>query len=119
MGSDGRYCVVCTTCGARKEAERIAEAVVVERLGACVQIEAVTSCYRWEGALHREPEWRLTIKTRSALYSSLRDRIAALHSYTVPEIVRMPLAGGSAAYLAWIDETTGALGERSRGARRR
>ena len=119
MEARGSYCIVCTTCGGKQEAERIAETVVVERLGACVQIDAVTSCYRWEGALHREPEWRLTVKTRTALYEALRDRIAALHSYTVPEIVQVPLAAGSPAYLAWIDEATAGAAKRSRAGRRR
>ena len=111
--------MVCTTCGGKQEAERIAETIVVERLGACVQIDAVTSCYRWEGALHREPEWRLTIKTRASLFPALRDRIAALHSYTVPEIVRIPLTGGSPAYLAWVEGATGRLVKGSRAGRRR
>jgi uncharacterized protein involved in tolerance to divalent cations len=54
---------VTTTVGTAEDARRLAQAVLVQRLAACVQIEAITSHYRWEGALHEDGEWRLVCKT--------------------------------------------------------
>lgn len=98
--------LILTTCGSREEADRIAEALVGERLAACVQIEAIESVYRWEDAVERTREWRLQIKTTAARAPETEARIAALHSYALPEIARLPIEG-SAAYLDWIAEAVG------------
>ncbi|MBZ4192793.1 MAG: divalent-cation tolerance protein CutA [Candidatus Contendobacter sp.] len=100
--------VVYCTCPDQGVAERIAEAVVAERLAACVNlIPGVTSVYRWEGQLQRDAEWLLIIKTRSAVYPQLEARICQLHPYQVPEIIALPIQAGSAAYLDWIAANTG------------
>ncbi|MFZ4790443.1 MAG: divalent-cation tolerance protein CutA [Candidatus Competibacteraceae bacterium] len=100
--------VVYCTCPDQGVAERIAEAVVAERLAACVNlIPGVTSVYRWEGQLQRDAEWLLIIKTRSAVYPQLEARIRQLHPYQVPEIIALPIQAGSAAYLDWIAANTG------------
>jgi len=41
-------------------------------------------------------------KTRAALFPQVRDEVKKLHSYKVPEIILLPIAEGSADYLAWI-----------------
>lgn len=100
------FALLLTTVGDRAEAERIADALVAERLAACVQIEAIRSVYRWRGKIERAEEYRLQIKTTAALSAATEARIMALHSYDLPEIVRIGIEG-SAAYLAWIaSETT-------------
>nr|WP_246152466.1 divalent-cation tolerance protein CutA [Sphingomonas montanisoli] len=91
-----------TSCGSAGEAERLAEALVAERLAACVQMQPVTSIYRWQGAVERAAEVLLHIKTRSSLSAAVEARIRALHSYDVPEVVVVPVSAGSADYLAWI-----------------
>ena len=98
--------VIVTTCGSSDEAERIASALIAERLAACVQILPVTSIYRWEGKVERAEEYALHIKTRAALADRVEDRVCALHSYRVPELLMLPVAGGSAAYLAWMKTET-------------
>ncbi|WHZ12808.1 MAG: hypothetical protein OJF60_003249 [Burkholderiaceae bacterium] len=96
------YCLVLTTVAGMDQAQDLARAIVEAGLGACVQIDAVRSIYRWEGRLCDEPECRLTIKTRSAQYEALARFIAEHHPYQLPEIVRLDLTDGSAAYLRWI-----------------
>lgn len=97
--------LILTTTGNRAEADRIATALVGERLAACVQIEAVESVYRWRGAVETADEWRLQIKTRAGQAGDVETRIKALHGYDLPEIVVVPI-GGSAEYLAWIERET-------------
>lgn len=100
------YCVVLTTTATAAEAESLARGIVEARLGACVQVQAIQSIYRWQGALCNESEFRLSIKTRRARFAALERFIREHHSYETPEIVQIPISAGSAAYLQWIDEGT-------------
>jgi periplasmic divalent cation tolerance protein len=76
-------------------------------LAACVQIQAIRSVYKWKGEVCAEPEFLLMIKTAERQYASLEQHIKANHSYETPEIVKLPITGGSREYLAWIDECVG------------
>jgi periplasmic divalent cation tolerance protein len=96
--------MVFTTTDSAEHASSLARGIVEARLAACVHIEAIRSIYRWQGAVHDEPEWRLAIKTRASRYVELEQHIKTHHSYRTPEIVRIEIAGGSKEYLAWIDE---------------
>ena len=89
------------------EAKRIARAVVEERLAACVNIlpGAVTSIYRWKGKVESARERLLLIKTSRKRLAKLQAAVERLHSYDVPEFIALPIAAGSRAYLAWLDES--------------
>jgi periplasmic divalent cation tolerance protein len=101
--------VVLVTCGSAEEADSLAEALVNERLAACVNVGGpIRSIYRWEDAVQRDAEWLMVIKTREALFSPLEARIRELHSYDTPEVVALPIVAGSAAYLAWLSQATSA-----------
>lgn len=100
------YCVVQTTLASEADAAALARQLVQAGLGACVQLQAIRSFYLWQGQAHEEPEWLLSIKTRSALYPALEAWLRAHHPYETPEIIQLPIAAGSAAYLAWVDEST-------------
>jgi len=104
-------CVVLVTCNQVKEAEAIAEAIVTERLAACVNIigaqSPVQSFYIWEGKLQKDSEILLIIKTATVQLSALETRIRALHSYTTPEFIALPIQGGSADYLSWLAHNVG------------
>ncbi len=107
-GPEARVCVALTTCPDEGTARRIATALVDERLAACVNIlPDLTSGYRWEGALETSPECLLLVKTRTDRLEALRLRLEDLHPYELPELVALPVEGGSAAYLAWVVEETG------------
>ena len=101
------YIVVLTTVGTKQFANDLARSIVSERLAACVQIQSVQSVYRWKDKVCAEPEWLLAIKTTDARYAELEAHIRANHSYETPEIVRIPIVGGSREYLAWIGESVG------------
>ena len=87
--------------------KRIAEALVGERLAACVNIvTGVESVYRWEGALTTGREQLLIIKTTESRLAALEKRIKELHEYSVPEILALKVEAGSEDYLRWINEMT-------------
>lgn len=105
MGEAGRgeaAIVVSVAVGGAELAEAIARRLIERRLAACVQAHAITSTYRWQGAVERGEEIMLTIKTRAALFPALREQVLALHDYEVPEIVALPVVEGLGAYLDWI-----------------
>ena len=98
--------IVFVTCGGREEAELIAQAVVGERLAACVNVlPGVRSCYVWEGAVRFDDEFLLLMKTTRDRYRDLQNRVRELHSYQVPEIVGVPIEAGLEEYLQWIDQS--------------
>lgn len=100
-------CLVYMTASSTEEAARLAEALVGENLAACVNVvDGMTSWYRWEGAVQNEREVVVLAKTRAALVDALTARVKALHSYSVPCVIALPIAGGNADFLRWIGEET-------------
>ena len=84
-------------------AERLARALVEERLAACVNVvPGVRSFYRWQGAVEDAAELLLVAKTRADRAEALAARVKELHPYGLPEVLTLPAAGGSAAYLDWV-----------------
>lgn len=99
--------VVLVTCGSEEEALKIANALVEDRLAACVNLVApIRSVYRWEGKIWDEKEWLLIIKTQKHRFEELEKKVKSLHSYSVPEIISLSITEGSSAYLRWIRENT-------------
>ena len=98
--------LVCfCTCPDRTVADGLAEALVAERLAACVNVvPGLHSVYRWQGAIERSDETLLLIKTTRAGLPALSARIVALHPYELPEVVAVEVAGGLSAYLDWVAE---------------
>jgi periplasmic divalent cation tolerance protein len=96
------YVVVNTTVEAPADAERLAEEVVAARLAACVQVGSVRSTYRWQGKVERADERLLSMKTTAALAARLVDFVRSRHPYEEPELVVLPIVGGSRSYLEWI-----------------
>ena len=85
------------------EAEGLARALVEEGLAACVNlIPGIRSFYRWEGQVQDDSEVLLVIKTGSERCDALAERVRELHSYDLPEVLALPVAGGSRRYLDWV-----------------
>ena len=104
---------VTTTTDKREDAERIARALVEERLAACVQILGpLTSVYRWKGKVETAGEWLCLIKSRHSLQGAIATAIAALHPYETPEIVVQPITDGSRDYLEWLGDNLDPSGGR-------
>ncbi len=96
---------VSTTTETEQAAQEIAAALVQQRLAACVQVSGpVESVYRWQDKVQQSQEWLCTAKTRASLFPQVEAAIRELHTYECPEIVAVPIADGSAAYLTWLGE---------------
>jgi len=94
--------LVLTTCP-EPDAARICRELVESGVAACVSRQPVRSTFRWQGAVQDEPEMLLSIKTLAARYADLESRLKSIHPYEVPEIIALPVAGGSEAYLSWLE----------------
>jgi periplasmic divalent cation tolerance protein len=93
------------TCPDIDSATRIADALVDERLAACVtRMPAVVSTYRWQGATERAAEVLLLIKSTAARFEALRERVVALHPYELPELVAVDVSRGHPPYLDWVED---------------
>jgi periplasmic divalent cation tolerance protein len=101
--------LVLSTCP-QAQAEQLAELLVSTQLAACVNIvPAVTSVYRWHGAVEKDSEALLVIKCSTGDYARLERRLREAHPYELPEIITVPEVGGLAEYLQWVsnpDTTT-------------
>ncbi|TFG48728.1 MAG: divalent-cation tolerance protein CutA [Gemmatimonadales bacterium] len=83
-----------------------ADALVAERLAACVQVQGpIRSTFRWQGAVDHATEWYCQVKTSRERYPAVEQRIRALHPYETPEIIALPVIAGNPAYLRWVGES--------------
>jgi periplasmic divalent cation tolerance protein len=100
--------VVLITASSEDEAAKIAKTLVGARLAGCVNIiKDIRSIYAWEGKVEDESEVLMIAKTQKALFNNLIKKVKELHSYTVPEIIALPIIDGSEDYLKWLREVTG------------
>lgn len=103
MSNEIKYITVMTTCPDETTAAQLARRLVEERLAACInRVPGVRSTYAWEGVVHDDAEVLLVIKTTVAAVGTLSARIMELHPYEVPEILALPVIGGSERYLQWL-----------------
>ena len=97
--------LIMVTTGGRDDAERLGEALVVERLaGCCSVIPTVHSTYYWEGQLKREHEALLVVKTIESKAAAVFEYVSTHHEYDLPEILQVAVDAGSPAYLKWLGE---------------
>ncbi len=95
--------IVLTTASSEGEARKIARRLVDRRLAACVNIvPQITSIYRWQEKVEETREWLLIVKTTAAAFGQVRQAIAELHSYEVPECICLTIEDGSDSYLQWV-----------------
>lgn len=102
----GPEIVVLVTASSAEEGAKIARALVDEHLIACANmVSGIRSFFFWEGKTRDETETLLICKTRQPLIEKVIKRVKELHSYSVPEIIALPIVAGSKEYLKWIGET--------------
>lgn len=99
---DEGYCLITSAVDTRQAACELADWLVRERLAACVQVISAASVYRWEGEMVKADEFLLLIKTLKRHYAQIEQALVERHPYELPEILRLPVEGGYAPYLAWI-----------------
>lgn len=101
------HIVVLVTASSDEEAHKIANELLSRRKAACVNIvPGVNSLFWWEGKIESANETLLVIKTGAALLDDVIVMVRRLHSYTVPEVIALPILGGNRDYLDWINKET-------------
>ena len=102
MQDSSTYGVVLVTVASPQQGEAIARTLLSEKLVACVNMLPVNSWYWWQDEIVSDREYQLIVKTDLNRFDELADKIKALHSYEVPEIIAIPVVAGSRAYLDWL-----------------
>lgn len=103
-GMPDKAVLILVTTGGRDDAERIGEALVVQHLAACCSVvPTVHSFYFWEDQLQRDHEALLLIKTLDSQVAAVEEYVRTHHTYEMPEILQVPIQGGSSAYLSWLE----------------
>ena len=99
------FIMVFVTTANKVEAEKISRTLLEERLIACANIiNPVASFFHWKGNVDCADECLVVMKSRRDLFVALEQRVKALHSYEVPEILALPIVEGCADYMAWMCE---------------
>ena len=102
------YIIILITAKDKKEADKIAKVLVKNKLAACVNIVGgIKSLFWWEGKLDRAKEVLLLVKSRKEKLNKIIKAVKSSHSYTVPEIIAIPVISGFKPYLKWIDDSLG------------
>jgi len=106
MEQSPAHVVVLITASSSHEARTIGKTLVERRLAACVNIaQGVRSIFRWKGEIEDQEEALMVVKSRADLLPSIIEAVRQVHSYTVPEVIAIPILAGSTDYLAWLDES--------------
>lgn len=103
--------LVLTNMPDEASARTLAEALVTQKLAACINIMAPChSVYSWQGKLEHADEIPLLIKTNRVQYSALEAAIIKAHPYELPEIITINVDGGLPRYLQWVNAQLSAEG---------
>jgi len=98
------HIVILITASKKKEAKKIAAKLLKEKLVACVNIvDKVESFFWWQGKIDKAAESLMVIKSTKAKFGKIVKAVLSVHSYTVPEIIALPIIAGHKPYLDWID----------------
>jgi periplasmic divalent cation tolerance protein len=98
--------LIQTTCGSKKEAKKIAQILIEQKLAACVQLTKIESLYTWENKLCVNKEVALHIKTKKENFKKIQRKIKENHSYDLPEIIEIEITNASKSYLKFIEGNT-------------
>jgi periplasmic divalent cation tolerance protein len=98
-----KFCIVKTTFNNKKDAKKLANLLIQQKLVACAQIEEIESLYFWEEKIVDEKEFCLSLKTISKNYKKIEKLILANHNYRIPQIIQIPISDGLRGYLDWIE----------------
>ena len=100
------YIVVVVTTSTKREATKIIQSLLKERLIACANIIGpISSLFWWEDKIDEATEFLILMKSHSKLFDKLSKKVKEIHSYEVPEILALPILKGSSSYLNWLEET--------------
>ena len=95
------------TASSQKEALKIKDALLSQKMAACVNIiKGIDSFFWWEGKIDTAREVLMLVKTRRKNFQKIAALVKKLHSYQVPEIIALPIIAGHKPYLSWLEKET-------------
>ncbi len=107
MQENDKPVLIYSTFPSPEAAEGAGRELVERRLAACVNIlPGMISIYRWEGAIARDGEAVMIIKTRESLAATVMEAVKGRHTYANPALLVLPVIGGADAYLRWLNDET-------------
>lgn len=99
--------LVYITASNKEEARKIGRILVEERLAACVNIfDTMNSMYWWDGKIQDDNEAVIVAKTKESLVPKVIEKVKSVHSYSCPCVISVPISGGNADFLKWIEKET-------------
>jgi periplasmic divalent cation tolerance protein len=100
------YTVIFITASGKKEADKIAKALLKHKLAACVNIiKSIESIFWWQGKVQKAKEVLLIVKSKKEKLAGIIRLVKSMHSYSVPEIISLPIIAGNKPYLDWVNES--------------
>jgi periplasmic divalent cation tolerance protein len=103
---DIKYIVIFVTAKDKRQARKIASKLVEEKLIACANIvDKIHSLFWWEEKVDSSKEVLLILKTKMSLFAKIEKTVKSIHSYSVPEIIAIPIVAGQKDYLSWIENS--------------
>lgn len=100
------YIVVLVTVGSKLEGEKITQNLLSQKIIACANVVGpITSHFHWAGKIDRAEEYLVIMKSRIDLFDELSERVVAMHSYEVPEILALPILSASRSYIDWLEQS--------------
>jgi len=98
------FCMIYTTHGSEEEAKRVADLLVNEKLAACANIFPMSSVYWWQQQVQQDKEWVAVLKTTLSNWNVVKERVAEVHPYDVPCIIKWEVEANDA-YEKWISDS--------------
>ena len=95
--------LVYITCKDMKEAEKVSRHLLNKKLIACANIFPIKSLYHWKGKFCDTKEAVIIAKSVEKLFFQIKKEVKKVHSYSVPEIIALPIIAGNEDYLEWIN----------------
>lgn len=101
-----KFIEIITTTDSIEEARSLINKILCLKLAACGSITTIESSYWWKNKIENTTEFQLTMKTIESNYVEIENLILQNHSYETPQIISIPILGGSREYLDWLIEIT-------------
>jgi len=100
-----KFIIIYITHPNMKEAKKVAEALLRDRLIACVNYFPIESSYWWKGDIENAKEIVSIVKTRKENWTKVKKAVEAIHPYETPCIMKLEVESNPS-YAKWITDET-------------
>jgi len=90
--------LIITTEVDKKNASKLANLLLRDKLIPCVSFKDIESYFWWEGNINQSEEVQLMIKCKKENINNVCNKIAEWHSYEIPEIIYFPVSANKNYY---------------------